>query len=1135
MPIDSGHAKTSPCGSAFGDRDRREIYPTGWEEVSILKAVIDSVPNPIVYKDRSGRYLGCNRAFASLLGRPVQALVGERTDQVFNNKTAERLGRIEREVLQSGGVGSCEIQVPGSDGTVRHLLVQKAALTAGNGHALGTVGIATDITDRKRAEEALEAERTRFYSVLEDLPAVVSLRDRDLKVVYANRLFREIYGDPTGRRCYETVAGRTAPCETCRLLEVFNGSSVQTWEYFNASKGMTFQMYGYPFADLDGTQMVLALGIDISDYKRAREELQRSKERYRVLVEHANESIVVVQDGLLRFANSKASQLSGYRSLDEVPDREFARLIHPEDVERVLRLHRERMGGNTELSSYEFRLFHKDGGVRWLKMNSAYLTWEGRPASLCCLTDITEQKETQEALEAERAWLFKLLEELPGFVYVRSADFSIRFANRYFRETFGDPEGKRCYELTTGRRNPCKVCHSIDLVQEERVRDWEFFYEPKGLNFQMHAYPFRDADGSDAVLVLGIDMTARKKAEQDLKISEERYHTLVKNANEGIFVVQDGLFKFGNRRSAEMAGYTRAELSGVSFLDLVHPEDRDMVVQKYLESLQGISQGQIYPFRVLHKSGAFRWFEMKATSILWEGKPASLCFISDITERREAEERAFRQSALLEGINKVFREALCCDTEEEVARKCLDVALELIQSEFGFLGDVDAEGKLTVIAMSDLGWEACRMPRSAAVSLLHDRKPRGIWGEVWRTGRSVIANDPARHPARVGPPAGHPEIRAFLGVPMKERDCVVGMLALANKASGYTAEDRETAESLSVTFLEVLRGKRAQIELRKHKEHLEAVVDVRTRELRTANEELRRGIERQRSAEEEVRKLNEDLEERVKQRTRDLEEAYERLKELDKMKDAFLSSVSHELRTPLTSIRSFSEILLSYGDLDPENSREFLGIINSEAERLTRLINDLLDLSRIEAGGMVWRDSLFSLEEVIRDAARASGGLLEEKSLSLVLEIEPGLPPVFADRDRIQQVLTNLLSNAVKFSWKGDEIRVCASSFAGRREGDPGQWLRVSVSDNGIGIDEKDQEIIFDRFRQGSHDSLGEKPKGTGLGLPICKEIITHYGGRLTVESRKGEGSTFIFLLPAAEAPKADQRQSAEQNAQPAS
>ncbi len=1122
MPSEPEQGQRSYCGSFLADRELTETDPPRSEELALLKAVIESIPNPVVYKDRSGRYLGCNRAFALLAGRPRQGLVGETAEHVLDKNAAEMFSRIEREVLESGGIGSCEVRIPGPDGTVRHLLVQKAALTAGNGCALGTVGIATDITDRKRAEEALEVERCRFYSILEDLPAVVSLRNRDLRVAYANRRFREVFGDPAGRRCHEALKGLASPCENCRLLEVFEAGSVQTWEYVDDSRGMTFRMYGYPFVDVDGTEMVLALGIDISDYKRAREELERSQERYRVLVEHANEAIVVVQDGLLRFANSKAVELGGYRTLDEVPGRQFARLIHPEDLQKVLRTHRERMKGSREPAVYPLRVLRKDGSVRWVKMSAAYLTWDGRPAGLCCLTDITEQKQAQEALEAERAWFFKVLEDLPGFVYVRGADFSIRFANRYFRETFGDPRGKRCYELTTGRPSPCKICYAIERGEDRRVRDWEFYHKPKGLTFQMHAYPFRDVDGSEAVLVLGIDITARKKAEEHLKISEERYHTLVKNANEGIFVVQDGLFKFGNRRSAEMAGYTRAELSGVSFLDLVYPEDRDFVTRKYLESLQGASESQTYAFRVLHKSGALRWFEMKTTSILWEGRPASLCFISDVTERREAEERAFRQSALLEGMNRVFREALSCDTEEEVARKCLDVALELTRSEFGFLGDVDTEGRLTVIAMSEMGWEACRMPRAAAVNLLHNRKPRGIWGEVLRTGESVIANEPARHPARVGPPAGHPELRAFLGVPMKERGRLVGMLGLANKASGYSAEDREVAESLCAAFLEALRGKRAEVELRKHKEHLEAVVDVRTRELRTANEELRRGIEKQRLAEQEVRKLNEELEERVRERTRDLEEAYERLKELDKLKDAFLSSVSHELRTPLTSIRSFSEILLNYGDLDPDNSREFLGIINAEAERLTRLINDLLDLSRIEAGGMVWHDSLFNLEEVIRDAARASGGLLEEKSLSLVLEIEPKLPPLFADRDRIQQVLTNLLSNAVKFSWKGGEIRVRAESFAGRREGDPGHWLKVSVSDSGVGIDEKDQQIIFDKFRQASHADLGEKPKGTGLGLPICKEIITHYGGRLSVESRKGEGSTFTFLLPAAGAPKAD-------------
>lgn len=238
----------------------------------------------------------------------------------------------------------------------------------------------------------------------------------------------------------------------------------------------------------------------------------------------------------------------------------------------------------------------------------------------------------------------------------------------------------------------------------------------------------------------------------------------------------------------------------------------------------------------------------------------------------------------------------------------------------------------------------------------------------------------------------------------------------------------------------------------------------------------------------------------------ELSAANQRLKELDRLKDDFISTVTHELRTPLTSIRSFSEILHSDPRLDLAKRQQFIAIIVKESERLTRLINQVLDLAKLESGAAEWHASELDLREVIEETLATTSRLMHDKAVQLTLDLPAGLPRVRCDRDRLTQVLINLFANAVKFCERGSgRIRVAL-----RRDGDA---LRVDVRDNGIGIALAEQASIFEKFHQVG-DTLTGKPQGTGLGLPISRRIIEHFGGRLWVDSTPGRGSTFSFTLP---------------------
>jgi Na+/proline symporter/nitrogen-specific signal transduction histidine kinase len=248
--------------------------------------------------------------------------------------------------------------------------------------------------------------------------------------------------------------------------------------------------------------------------------------------------------------------------------------------------------------------------------------------------------------------------------------------------------------------------------------------------------------------------------------------------------------------------------------------------------------------------------------------------------------------------------------------------------------------------------------------------------------------------------------------------------------------------------------------------------------------------------------------EQLQAATEELRRANERLTELDRLKDEFVSTVSHELRTPLTSIRAFSEILVDNPDLDGVEREGYLRIIVDEAERLTRLINQVLDLSKLESGGAEWHIEPVDLREVVTTSAQATTQLFRDKGVCLDVELPASVPPVDGDRDRLVQVILNLLSNAVKFCPPGTgrvQLTVAAQDAT----------VRVDVHDNGPGIPVEDQAIIFEKFRQGG-DTRTNRPAGTGLGLPISRRIVDHLGGRLWVDSEPGAGATFSFTLPVA-------------------
>jgi signal transduction histidine kinase len=337
-------------------------------------------------------------------------------------------------------------------------------------------------------------------------------------------------------------------------------------------------------------------------------------------------------------------------------------------------------------------------------------------------------------------------------------------------------------------------------------------------------------------------------------------------------------------------------------------------------------------------------------------------------------------------------------------------------------------------------------------------------------------------------------VRDFVGTPLLTQGRSVGILAVDDRRAGRGVEagDGPVLHTVGNLIAGALESARLYGELEEQNRALEARVEERTRDL--------------------VRAMSE------------AQEARTAAEAANAAKSTFLSNVSHELRTPLTSIVGFAKLdrrrlddvifPLTPRD-DPKVDRavrqvsETLGIVEAEGLRLKTLIDDLLDLAKIEAGRFEFRADAVDLGAVVRQAVAATSSLYEAAGLPLEVSVPMVVPPVTGDADRLVQVVINLLSNAVKFTRSGS-VRCSVAPADGE--------VIVAVADTGSGIPAADHARVFEPFRQSTSDTLPDGPKGTGLGLPISRQIVAAHGGRLWLESEPGIGSTFWFAIPAAPA-----------------
>jgi PAS domain S-box-containing protein len=537
----------------------------------------------------------------------------------------------------------------------------------------------------------------------------------------------------------------------------------------------------------------------------------------------------------------------------------------------------------------------------------------------------------------------------------------------------------------------------------------------------------------------------------------------------------EGRYIFVNRRWTELLHNTTEGAQGRTDMQLFPPE----AARQFAENDRNVmASGQTFQFeeQAMLSDGPHYYDSTKVALRNDQGKVYALCGISmDVTERKLKEESLRQVHRALRVLSQCNAAVVHATEEQALLNEVCRIAVGPAGYQLAWVGYTEHDEARTVRPVASAGPAEGFLDR-IHVSWADNQYGRGSIGYAIRENRPVVVRRLSEQPtfAVWRDALATRNFDSVLAVPLSEQGSVFGALAIY-------AEESDAFDSSEVDLI---------VELGRNLAH--GIVSLRARKERT---EAIAALEAARA----------ELEERVRQRTIELEAAKDAAESADRLKSAFLAVMSHELRTPLNSIIGFTGIVVQglAGPLNEEQKKQ-LGMVQNSSRHLLALINDVLDISKIEAGQLEIHCSSFSLREVICQAVATVSPLAEKKGIALHTEIPPDAGDIISDQHRTRQILLNLVGNAVKFTDHGSVCVRCVCE-------EP--WVSIAIQDTGIGIPPQHLKTIFEPFRQ-VDTGVARSREGTGLGLSICRRLVEHLGGFLFVESEPGVGSTFTVRLP---------------------
>lgn len=971
-----------------------------------------------------------------------------------------------------------EFRVVHPDGSIRNIRALAAVINSEEGIPERIIGTNWDITEQKHAEKLLRESEEKYRAMFEESSDAYLIIKDDI-IIDCNNAAAEILS--TGR---ENIIGKSpsdlSPAYQANGETSFDAARARTRETYKSGHSrfewlhrrfdgtdVWVEVYLNVF-NLNGEDLIFTTWRNINDRKNAEEALKRSEEKYRQIAENMSDMVWTTDMNLnTTYVSPTVEKLYG-TSAEEYLTRKIDEVFPVSSIKKMHKIIQEELAKEKDLSIpknrsriVELMQYRADKSLMHVSMNIKFIRDEYEiPIGMQGVTrDITQLKQAEERVEL----LANMTDISPNSIMLHDTKGKILYANHRASEM----HGYSYEEFLQLNISDIDVPDDYKLFQQ-RINDIETkgeavfevqHYRKDGSTFPLEVFVKKvNWNEQEVVLSVSTDISERKKAEKEFMNIQEQYKLAVQGSNDGIWdwdIKNNTLFL--SEKWKEMMGYKDIELENNfgTFEKLLHPDDKEMVfaaLDKYFNSNRKIYEVE---FRFRHKKGHYLWILARGQALRdKDGKPYRMAGShSDITSRKIAEESLKRYAEMHKLLTNIASKYINMPLNEvhDSIQKSLEEMGRFVNADRAYLFDYDWENQVT-----NNTYEWCEEGITPQIDELQGIPLEMMteWLESHTKGETMYIPSVQELPEgdTVREILEPQEIKSLIAVPMMHGKLCIGFAGFdsVKKYHNYTENELKILD----LFTQML------VNIRMRTEGEVALIEAK-REAESAN----------------------------------------------KAKSEFLANISHEIRTPMNAILGFSEVMLN--TVQSNQQRSYLKTILNSGKTLLSLINDILDLSKIEAGRLEISPEPIDIQVVLHEIGQIFAQKLEEKGLDYIIDIADNFPPsITIDEVRFRQILLNIVGNAIKFTDYGYiklKLRVLSENSGIIA-------FSIDVEDSGIGINKEDQAKIFESFSQKSGQD-SKKYGGTGLGLAISRRLCELMNGEITLESEEGRGSTFTITF----------------------